>query len=84
MSWVSFGAIICLGYVATLFGFGIWSFLLNRYPAAVVVPFTLLIPIVAFLSSAIVLEEQIESWEIPAGAIVIFGLCFSLIFSRLL
>jgi O-acetylserine/cysteine efflux transporter len=84
MSWVSFGAIIYLGYVATLFGFGVWSFLLNRYPAATVVPFTLLIPIVAFLSSAIVLGEQIKSWEVLAGAIVIFGLCFSLVFSRLL
>ena len=84
MSWVSFGAIIYLGYVATLFGFGAWSFLLNRYPAATIVPFTLLIPIVAFLSSAIVLGEQIKSWEVLAGAIVIFGLCFSLVFSRLL
>jgi O-acetylserine/cysteine efflux transporter len=84
MSWMSFGAIIYLGYVATLFGFGTWSFLLNRYPAATVVPFTLLIPIVAFLSSAIVLGEHIESWEVLAGAIVIFGLCFSLVFSRLL
>ncbi|MCL5261280.1 MAG: EamA family transporter [Gammaproteobacteria bacterium] len=84
LPWLSLVSIIYLAYVATLFGYGTWSFLLNRYPAATVVPFTLLVPIVASISSAIVLGEQIKSWEILAGTIIILGLCINLFFSRLL
>lgn len=83
-SWPSLVAVIYLAYVATLFGFSAWSFLLNRYPATKIVPFTLLIPVVASICSAIFLGNKIQSWEILAGAIVIFGLCVSLIFSQLL
>lgn len=83
LPWISLISILYIAYVATIFGYTTWSFLLNRYQAATVVPFTLLIPIIAYLCSAAFLGEQIKSWEIISGAIIIFGLCFNLIFSKL-
>lgn len=83
LPWASLIAILYLGYVATLFGYAVWSFLLNRYPAATVVPFTLLTPIVTAFCSFVILGESIKPWEFMAGAIIILGLCFNLFFSRL-
>ena len=40
-------------YGGTLLGFGLWSRLLMRYPAAVVAPFALLIPVVGMVAAQI-------------------------------
>ena len=42
-----------LAYGGTLFGFGVWSRLLARYPAATVAPFALLVPVVGMLAARI-------------------------------
>jgi O-acetylserine/cysteine efflux transporter len=44
-------------YPVTLLGFGAWSWLFSRYPAATVAPFMLLVPIFGFGSSTLVLGE---------------------------
>lgn len=78
LSWKSMGAIAYLVYPVTLFGFAIWSWLLSRHPATTVAPFTLLIPIVGFSSSALLLGESLPSWKIIAAMIVITGLVINL------
>jgi len=74
LSWKSIGALAYLVYPVTLFGFAMWSWLLSRHPATVVAPFTLLIPIVGFSSSALLLGESIPVWKLIAGILVIVGL----------
>jgi len=78
LSWRGIGALAYLVYPVTLFGFAMWSWLLSRHPATVVAPFTLLIPIVGFSSSALLLGESLPLWKIIAGVLVIVGLVINL------
>ncbi len=68
---------LALAYIvigATMFGYGTWSALLRRYPAPVVTPYALLVPIVGILSAWIVLAEVPSLWELVGGVIVMSGL----------
>ena len=58
----------------TMFGYGLWGWLLNRYPAATVTPMALLIPIVGMASSAWFLGEPFPSWKLGAALLVMAGL----------
>ncbi len=82
LSWKSIGALAYLVYPVTLFGFAMWSWLLSRHPATVVAPFTLLIPIVGFSSSALLLGESLPIWKLIAGVLVIVGLLINLYGNR--
>lgn len=72
-------AVVYIVYVSTHVGYGAWGFLLKSYPTATVVPFTLLVPVVGFLSSAIVLNEALLPWKIAASVLVMTGLVFNLL-----
>ena len=68
---------LALAYVviaATLFGFGTWSALLKKYPAPVVAPFSLLVPVTGILSAWIVLGERPSAGELAGGVVVMAGL----------
>jgi O-acetylserine/cysteine efflux transporter len=84
LSWLSVGSVLYITYLSTLFAFGVWSWLLHHYPLPVIAPFTLLVPIIAIASSAILLSEALQLWKICAGILVIAGLCINLLGSRLL
>ena len=84
LSWLSIGAIAYLVYPVTLFGFAIWSFLLSRYPATTVAPFTLLVPVFGFSSSALLVGEALPSWKIIAAVLIVAGLVINLYGDRLL
>ncbi len=79
LSFSTVGATLYIVYFSTYVGYGAWGFLLNRYPTAVVVPFTLLIPVVGFLGSAIFLGEELTSWKLVASFFVMLGLAFNLL-----
>jgi O-acetylserine/cysteine efflux transporter len=66
----------------TMFGYGVWAWLLARHPAATVSPLTLLVPIFGMGASALVLGEPLESWKILAGLLVMGGLALNLFWSR--
>jgi O-acetylserine/cysteine efflux transporter len=74
INWLSLGAVLFQAYPTTILGFGIWSLLMRRYPAATVAPFTLLVPVVGMVSAAIVLDEPLQWWKIAAGLLVLTGL----------
>lgn len=67
-------AIFYLAYLSTLFGYSAWNYLLKRYPAGTVAPFTLLVPLFGIASGIIVLGESFDSFEIGATLLVIAGL----------
>jgi O-acetylserine/cysteine efflux transporter len=62
----------------TLFGYGAWSWLLARYPAAVITPLSLLVPVFGMATSAAVLAEPMPAWKMIAAVLVIGGLCINL------
>ena len=67
----------------TMFGYGVWGWLLARYPAATVSPLALLIPIFGMGSSALMLGEPLQDWKLLAAALVMSGLAFGVLWPRL-
>lgn len=58
----------------TLFGFAAWSWLLTRYPAAIISPYALLVPLFGIGASAMLLGEALPMWKIGAAMLVLGGL----------
>jgi O-acetylserine/cysteine efflux transporter len=82
LTWKGIGAVIYIVYASTWIGYGIWNWLLGRYPVGMIVPFTLLIPVVGILSSVIILDEPFQLWKLAAGLLVISGLCINILSTR--
>ncbi len=72
--WIGWGASVWQGIANTLFGYGIWNWLLARYPAATVSPLSLLVPVVGMSSAAIAFAEPLPAWKLEGGALVLLGL----------
>jgi O-acetylserine/cysteine efflux transporter len=79
LTWSGTAAVLYVVYPTTLLGFSIWSALLARYPAATIAPFTLLVPVIGFLSASLVLGEAFEAWKLAAAVLVVAGLCVNLL-----
>jgi O-acetylserine/cysteine efflux transporter len=74
-------AVLALAYVAlisTLAGFAAWGFLLKRYGASTVAPFSMLVPLFGISSAAVVLGEQIHTTDLIGGALVVGGILIGL------
>ena len=67
----------------TMFGYGVWGWLLARYPAATVSPLALLIPVFGMGASTLVLGEPLQAWKLAAAALVMSGLAFGVLWPRL-
>ena len=67
-------AILYLAYLSTFFGYSAWNYLLRRYPAGIVAPFSLLVPLFGIASGILVLGEAFDRFEIAGGLLVITGL----------
>ena len=80
MSWA---AIAWQAIANAMFGYGVWGWLLARYPAATVAPLALMIPIFGMGASALVLGEPLQPWKLAAAALVMSGLALGMLWSRL-
>jgi O-acetylserine/cysteine efflux transporter len=67
----------------TLFGYGVWNWLLARHPAATVAPLALLVPVFGMGASALSLGEALPPWKLGAGALVLGGLAVIVLWPRL-
>lgn len=66
----------------TLFGYGVWNWLLARHPAATVTPMALLVPVFGMGASALSLGEPLPVWKLTAGALVLCGLVVIVVWPR--
>ncbi|WP_332751023.1 EamA family transporter [Hydrogenophaga sp.] len=66
----------------TLFGYGVWNWLLARHPAATVTPLALLIPVFGMGASALSLGESLPGWKLGAAALVLLGLAVIVLWPR--
>ena len=73
-TWFSFGLLCYISVLSTLVGFGIWGLLLKTYPAGMIAPLTLLVPITGAGSAALVLGEQFGAFRAIGMALVLLGL----------
>ena len=67
----------------TLFGYGVWNWLLARHPAATVAPLALLVPVFGMGASALSLGEALPGWKLGAAALVLSGLAVIVLWPRL-
>ena len=74
MSWLGAGAVLFQAAIATLAAFGAWSQLLARYPASLVAPFSLLVPVFGMSSTALLLGETVSAAKLAGAALVMVGL----------
>jgi O-acetylserine/cysteine efflux transporter len=84
LTLIGAGSLLFISYAATLFGYGTWSMLLSRYPAGLVAPFSLLVPIAGIGSAALLLGEAISGIEIAGSVLVFAGLLLNVFGPRLL
>lgn len=63
----------------TLFGYGVWSWLLARHVAATIVPMALLVPVFGMGSAALILAEPLPGWKLGAALLVMSGLALNLL-----
>ena len=70
----SIATLAYLSLFATLAGYGLWSYLLSRYPAATVAPLTLGVPVVGLTSAEVFLSETVSMMQWWGIFIVLLGL----------
>lgn len=58
---------------ASLVGYGIWNWLLAKYPPSAVVPFTLLVPVVGMSAAWLALQEVPSATELAGGLLLLGG-----------
>ncbi len=77
-----FGGAAFLAYGATMIGFGLWSFLLSRHPAAQVTPFALLVPVFGMGAAALVYHEALGAGALLGAGVVMAGLAIAVLSKR--
>lgn len=82
LTWKGTGALMYIVYISTWIGYGVWNWLLGKYPVSVIVPFTLLVPVVGIISSVLVFGEPFQLWKLVSCLLVISGLCINILSSR--
>lgn len=73
-SWTLTFHLSVLAYAAQVFGYGLWSNLLTRYPASAVSPFALWVPVAGMSATALVFGELLSVTQIVGAIIVMIGL----------
>jgi len=79
LSWQGWAAVLWQSWGNTLFGYGIWGWLLARHAAATIVPMALLVPVFGMSAAAWLLGETMPAWKLIAAALVLSGLALNLL-----
>jgi O-acetylserine/cysteine efflux transporter len=82
ISLTGVGAIGYLSFMATLFGFGIWGFLLRQYDASTVAPFSLLVPVVGMAAAWVLRGEAVGMQQAIAALLIIGGMACTVLRRR--
>lgn len=67
-------AVAYLAWMATLLGYGLWTYLMSSYPTNRVAPFTLLVPLVGLTTGWLVFDETLGPLHWVGGALLMLGL----------
>jgi O-acetylserine/cysteine efflux transporter len=73
--WASIAFIVI---AATLFGFAIWNRMLQRYTAATVTPFALIVPVAGLASAFVLLSESLTTLELAGAGLILLGLAVAI------
>lgn len=64
VSWPAIGSVLFQAYITTVFGYMVWNNLMKTYPAALVAPLSLIVPIAGIVTSYVAFDERfsVEVW----------------------
>jgi O-acetylserine/cysteine efflux transporter len=79
---VTVGSTLYTAYLCSLFGYGVWNSLLARYPAASVVPFTLLVPVTGIATAWVFRGEQPGLATAVGGLVLLVGVLVTAVSRR--
>lgn len=74
IEWHNVFSIVYLSLLATILGYGGWSYLLSRYETSMVAPLSLLVPVFGLLSAWITLGESLSLYQIIGVIVIAMGL----------
>lgn len=74
LNLVSVFSVLFLAYIATLFCYGAWNYLIFKYPLSVISPTSLLVPVFGLLVSRVVLSEQLSLMQWIGVSFLLLGL----------
>lgn len=74
IEWHNLFAIAYLSLLATIVGYGGWSYLLSRYQTSLVAPLSLLVPVFGLLSAWLLLDESLSGLQIAGVVVIALGL----------
>lgn len=77
-------AVAYLAWPVTIFGFAVWNALIQRYSAATVAPFSLLVPVFGITSGMMVLGEPFSHAEMTGSLLIFAGLCVNVFGPRVI
>jgi O-acetylserine/cysteine efflux transporter len=72
-TWRGLGSTIFQGVVSTIVAYGMWAYLLRLYPATLVAPYSLLVPVFGMLSAALVFGERFGPLRLFGVALILLG-----------
>ncbi|TMR10796.1 EamA family transporter [Nonomuraea turkmeniaca] len=72
--WLS---LFYVAFISTLGGFGVWGWLLHRYDASTVAPYTLLVPVFGMSSAALITGEPLTWLKLLAAALIVSGVLYA-------
>lgn len=78
LTWKGFTAAAFLAYFATIIGYGLWIYLLTRYPAAKISPLSLWVPVISMIFAYVFLDEQLNTWQWLGSGVIMLGLAVHL------
>jgi O-acetylserine/cysteine efflux transporter len=76
-------SVLAIGLLATAFGYGTWTWLLEKYSASVVAPLSMLVPVTGMGASLLILHETIGLVEGIGASTAILGVLGGSIATRL-
>jgi O-acetylserine/cysteine efflux transporter len=79
LGWAGVLSLLYIVVVATLFGWGGWTWLLARHPASSVAPFALLAPVAALVSTWAIRGEEPTAAALAGGVLILGGLALAIV-----
>ncbi len=71
--WTAYAAVVYMAVCSSIIAYGLWYYLIERYPMNMVVPMTLLSPVLAVLLAVLLLDEPLNMATILGGVLTLSG-----------
>lgn len=74
VSWPAIGSVVFQAYVTTVFGYMVWNNLMKTYPAAMVAPLSLLVPVSGIFTSYVAFDERFSAGVWAGVGVMLLGI----------